>query len=348
MDTSPAPAPSGLVFVDLPAKSGCSIASRAVLQGSTGHDVAAHSVTSDDLLIIFINGLMTTLTSWTPVLDTVAAAPTPTGPGKIYYLAYDRLGQGLTTTRDPADLNAANPAHGHGIDASVQDLHELVSHFSAPSSAQSPKIVLVASSIGVAISRLYAQIYPGTVAGQIHLDSIIREADLLPYFPDPDAEGFDESTLVDGITVDDLKQTRVLIHNVFGLHNGSREGLTRTTIRKLLPHGDQPKLLGWRSDKTAGSTAEQYGPYLAVFGHDPETYARQAVAHWPVTTAAPQLAYLQPVWEEWNKQLCRTSGPQERVKGPIIVEGAGHFIQTDRPDLVAAEVLDMVEKVRAS
>ncbi|KAG8629751.1 hypothetical protein KVT40_001370 [Elsinoe batatas] len=292
----------------------------------------------------------TTLTSWSSVLSLLTSSPSPSR-NKIALLTWDRLGQGLATLRDPQDHLASDASHGHGIDATVSDLRALVQHFSAPTGSAKPepgpRIVLVANSIGVAISRLYAQTYPGTVAGQIHLDSILRDGDMLGYFPDPDAEDFDVRNLAEGVTEKDLRETRGMVHAVFGLQNGSKEGLSRRGLRALLPDGDRPRLVGWRAGMGKRSVEGSQGPYLTVFGHDPVTFAEQMVSQRPDLSSVPQSRYLQPGWEKWNGLLCETSGPRERVNGPRVVEGAGHFIQIDRPDVVAKEILEMVEKVQA-
>lgn len=54
--------------------------------------------------------------------------------------------------------------------------------------------------------------------------------------------------------------------------------------------------------------------------------------------------YVQPVWEEYNKQLALLT-TVEKSKGPIIAEGCGHFVQRDDPKFVAKEICEMLQKL---
>lgn len=66
-------------------------------------------------------------------------------------------------------------------------------------------------------------------------------------FPDPDEAGFDESTLPEGVTAEDLRDTRekyaTIFHPQYGTV-GNVEGLHRRNLANLLPHDDKPKLHG--------------------------------------------------------------------------------------------------------
>jgi pimeloyl-ACP methyl ester carboxylesterase len=53
------------------------------------------------------------------------------------------------------------------------------------------------------------------------------------------------------------------------------------------------------------------------------------------------MRYIQPVWEEYNKGLALLTR-KERVKGPVIAKGCGHFIQRDDADFVAREICELL------
>ncbi|PNS14679.1 hypothetical protein CAC42_1701 [Sphaceloma murrayae] len=162
-------------------------------------------------------------------------------------LSYDRYGQSLSA-RDHSDKDAVDPRHAHDIDASV---------FGPPSSDN--------------------PLFP--------LPVFLLPA--LPFFPDPDAEGFDAGTLsTGGEGIEDLRATRKLMYDVFGLHVGPAEGLSRRGLRYLLPEGDTPRLQ-WRDrDRGTGDGKGQVengeeegeGPWLTVLRHGREAFAAQARA----------------------------------------------------------------------
>ncbi|EED23818.1 hypothetical protein TSTA_072100 [Talaromyces stipitatus ATCC 10500] len=98
----------------------------------------------------------------------------------------------------------------------VHDLHQLISQLIAEKmgiSDNNVTLVLVASSIGCALARLYAQKDPGTAAGLLFLDSVLANSDCVSIFPDPDTEGFDPAVLPAGITHEMLCQSREATHD---------------------------------------------------------------------------------------------------------------------------------------
>ena len=46
--------------------------------------------------------------------------------------------------------------------------------------------------------------------------------------------------------------------------------------------------------------------------------------------------YIEPYWHEYNQKLL-LAVPEGKRRGPVVAERSDHFIQLDRPDLVADE-----------
>ncbi|KAL4760376.1 uncharacterized protein BDW70DRAFT_160769 [Aspergillus foveolatus] len=53
---------------------------------------------------------------------------------------------------------------------------------------------------GCALARLYAQEYPGSVAGMALLNPIVANSDCVSIFPDPDAAEFNQALIPETIT----------------------------------------------------------------------------------------------------------------------------------------------------
>ena len=285
-------------------------------------------------LIVFLNGLMTDKTSWLAIMSKVSQAM----PSHPTMLAYDRYGQGLTEDRDPQDKDREE-GYGHDAQDVTRDLHQLIlqfveEHLYAPQGP--PHIILVAASIGCAIARLYAQEHPGSVAGLLLLDSIMANSNF-DFWPDPDAPGFDPSSLPEDITPNVLREQRTAFAARFSPKAVNREGFDRRNLASLLPYSDAPKLQG-PGDK---------GPYVLVVGHDPETFAEESleVSRYPTLRQVPSfewsqlniskkmgtpislsMTYTNPLWHEYNEGLVRLTA-FERGIGPHIAPLVSHVIQ---------------------
>ena len=215
-------------------------------------------------LVVFLNGLMTDKASWLAIMSKVSQAM----PNHPTMLAYDRYGQGLTEDRDPQD-QGREEGYGHDVRDAAKDLHQFIIQFLGRHSdahEEKPQVSLVAASIGCAIARVYAQEYPGTVAGLLFLDSIMANSKF-DFWPDPDAEDFDPSGLPEDITVGALREQRAAFAAKFSPEVVNAEGLDRRNLVSLLPHSNAPKLQG------PGSK----GPYILVVGHDPEVFAEESL-----------------------------------------------------------------------
>ncbi len=296
------------------------------------------SVVSTSILIIFLNGLGLPMSSWTQTISILR-----TNRVKASMLAYDRFGQGQTTDRDPNDLDFPDPTHAHDMISAVHDLDELIHETKTfhSSLGSNPRLVLVGNSIGCALARLYTRHHPGTVGGVLLLDSTITNSNFVDIFPDPDAPGFEDGALPSGITKEGLRSIRKKMGAAFHPDVGSAEGLSRRNLGELLPSADSPKLVGWSPDPAEGEAAR--GPYVTVVGHGWEAFAEEGLERMGAPKAVNN-KYMNPYWWEYNEGLCKITD-EDRSRGPIEATDAGHFVQRDRPDLVAEEVLRLVELV---
>lgn len=228
-----------------------------------------HNNPFSQTLLVFLNGLMLPRSSWDSSIQSFLEKRIV---GRLPYpglLSYDRYGQG-ESDRDPADKDPP-PCHGHDAMSTVQDLKQLIlqiwrDHLDMAKPTHFPNLIFVCNSIGCALARLFTQTHPGTVSGLLFLDSIMANSDYQSFWPDPDAPDFNEHTLPDGVTVDEVRETRRKYREMFHPDVPNMEGLSRRNLGKLLPDADGPRLEGYLGK----------GPYLTVVGHDWETFAEQS------------------------------------------------------------------------
>ncbi|KAI5927866.1 Alpha/Beta hydrolase protein [Camillea tinctor] len=295
-----------------------------------------------NILVVFLNGLIAPQTFWLPVMSLILLRLKSTqgmtvNPSRPQMLAYDRYGQGRSTDRDPSD-EGKEPGYGHDVLDAVHDLHQLISQVSSPADGGVPKkILFVANSIGCAMARLYAQTYPGTVAGMLLLDSIMANSDFVSLFPDPDGADFDAGSLPAGVTPAMLRETRDKFRAVFHPSVKNPEGLDRRSLAGLLPHADRPFL----SQGYAGAP-----PHVTVVGHDPAHFAKESLEGSMATPLVISDNYTNPTWHLYNCGLVKTTSA-DRAVGPVIAANCGHFIQRDDPALVAGLACDLIQKLSA-
>ena len=123
--------------------------------------------TTKPVLLVFLNGLGLPQVASVPVIAKLEELRSEIGYPAI--LTYDRLGQGQTTDQDPQDKRTPDPTHGHDCISAIKDPCQLIIQITSEemsfADVDSLALVLVSNSIGCALARLYAQQYPGTVAG---------------------------------------------------------------------------------------------------------------------------------------------------------------------------------------
>ncbi|CAJ2510786.1 Uu.00g064110.m01.CDS01 [Anthostomella pinea] len=292
-----------------------------------------------DVLVVFLNGLVAPQSFWLPVMSLMLrhlklSQRGDSAPSHPQVLAYDRYGQGKTIDRDPHD-EGKEPGYGHDVLDVVRDLHQLVAQVTR-NGPKPKRLLLVANSIGCAIARLYAQEYPGTVAGMLLLDSMMANTDFVSIFPDPDSADFDAGSLPSDVTPEMLRETRDKFRAVFHPSVRNPEGMDRRNLPALLPEADQPVL----SERGYAGRS----PLVTVVGHDPGWFAQESLKSPMATPLAMSMNYMNPTWHRYNEGLMKITSP-DRAVGPLIAKNCGHFVQRDDPGLVAELACDMLVKL---
>lgn len=294
--------------------------------------VPSTTPTPSPYLLVFLNGLGLPQSAWHPVIAHLVRAR-PIHPP---LLTYDRYGQGQTTARDPADTNQP-PSTTHDATTIIHDLHALLAQIRSRHALSSPRLLLIASSIGAPLARLYAAAHPRAVAALTLLDSNIANTDFVSIFPDPDGPTFDPATLPAAVTPAALRHTRAAFARRFHPAVPNAERFNRRTLPALLPDAGAPRLVG----------PDGGGPLLTVVGHDPLVFAREGEEGSMGTPAAVTMAYTEPAWARYHAEMMGVT-EAERGRGPLVAVGAGHFVQRDVPEFVARVVGEQVEAVEAT
>lgn len=337
----------------------------ACLRYSTAPATPEHGPFSTTLLVC-LNGLLLPRSSWDAAVQSLVSTRARAQRPVPHLLTYDRFGQGdsdLDPTDDPTTL------YGHDARAVVTDLHQLliqVCESDLQTSLQRVALLFVCNSIGCPIARLYAQEHPGRVAAYVFLDSMMANTDFVSLFPDPDADGFDETSLPAGISIGQLRAAREGYKAMFHPTVPNREHLDRRNLTDLLPDSSSPRL---------PPGPEGRDPYLIVVGHDPVEFAEQGETVLPHSLAAECFAlfekpgflrlfttdvslqgslhvpkaltnaYIDTAWRAYNEGLTQLAGTGAHVKGPVIAKKCGHFIQRDDPEYVAEELGELLDRM---
>jgi len=283
-------------------------------------------------LVVFINGLGLPQSCWWPVI-TLSLKHKQSPPPS--FLTYDRFGQGTTIDTDPSDVGK-EVGHGHDIADVVYDLHSLLEEVALKELSKNTKdltIIFVANSIGVSVARYYAQVYSGSISAFLLLDSTLANSDFVSIFPDPDAPDFDEKSLLGNLTREDIVAARKSTAAIFHPSVPNKEGFSRRNLGEYLPLSGGPRLAGPNGQ----------APYITVVGHDFEQFADETL-RMPGMKREVTILYTNPFWQKYNEDMLDIT-EKDRGKGPIRPERSGHFIQKDRPDFVAQELLELLENL---
>lgn len=259
-------------------------------------------------------------TDWAGVFDELAET--------TRVIAYDRAGYGWSDPSSSADATSI-----------VADLHEALDLLGI-----SGPIVLAGHSIGGVYVRHYASLHPERVAGLVFIDS--SHEDQEARLPEP---------VADMMASMQLAMTAVAF--------GSRFGLVRAASRAgVLPEGAlpipsgtaPPEVLEMRvRSSVLRSMAREYGAIPesveqslesgSDFG-DTAILVLSASRLPPMPPAmAPYADEMQATWAELQAEFATYSSDTRH----LVVEGAGHYIHWDRPDIVIEEVTAMFEAIRA-
>ncbi|KAF2270135.1 hypothetical protein CC78DRAFT_192653 [Lojkania enalia] len=301
------------------------------------NSTAIHPNPFSKTLTVFLNGLIMPRSSWEACITSFIESRINSELPYPALLSYDRYGQG-DSDPDPDDEEPP-PSHGHDIMSVVRALRQFLlqiwkEHLDISNPTQFPSLIFVCNSIGCAVSRLFAQTYPGTVSGMLFLDSIMANSDFVSIWPDPDATGFDPHTLPPGVSVKDVCDTRDKYRRIFHPDVPNMENFSRRNLAKLLPSSSGPSLEGFGG----------VGPYLTVAGHDWEEFAVQCFASELQTPKILTMTYLNPAWQKYNEGLVNITD-EDKAIGPIIAVGCGHFVQKDGPKFVSDELCNLLDRV---
>lgn len=263
---------------------------------------------SPPILVVFINGLRTVAADW-DVVATELQSKTP-----LYLLTYDRWNCGesdpLPSTRSHNDISTC-----------AKDLSLLLPGIASRHKLDvQTRLLLVGSSIGCCIIRMFATDFYSPSLGSIHgiifLDSYISNTDFVSLFPKR------RSGEPPGLT-----KTREVIVRMFHPSVPNPERLDRSNAATLLPLANKPEFPG--------------SPPFLVVAHDPEYNVEEMVEKLGIDKDS-YLKFVQSAWDEYNHGL------QELSKDSLLViaENSAHFIYKDRPDLVIEWIKKMAERAR--
>ncbi|KAF2751171.1 hypothetical protein M011DRAFT_387572, partial [Sporormia fimetaria CBS 119925] len=322
-------------------------------------------------LIVFLNDALHPRTAWTPTIRALLHTRIPSSLPTPALLTYDRYGQGDSDS-DPEDKTS--PTQTHTPDSAIRALHALISklwpekqyhqnrrtsmtslHTPGPTHSPRrapppdlPQLILVASSLGVPLARLFTTTYPGLVSGLLFLDSALTDTDYVSCFPDPDSPSFNPHLLPPGITTSDLRTARSNWRANFHPDMPTPERLDRSSLRTLLPSPSEPKLheKGYMG----------LPPYVTVVGHDWQSFATRSKPPFTPTPSTPAVSinlhtkkpltmlFLNPVWRRYNEGLVRLTS-EERGIGVVTAVACGHFVHVDDGAWVAGEVGALLDRV---
>ena len=172
---------------------------------------------------------------------------------------YNRVGQ-----TDSICLNEQK----RDVMGAVMDLRALVERISEMKlgvkrdEVNTVRMMLVGSSIGCTIARLYAQTFPRTIGGLLLLDPIPTNRDIVSLFPDTRAPGLMNSPLPSPVTPNLLERTKEVATKSLCKN---AEGLSTANVCDYLPSSSLPKLQGPKPNT----------PLVTVIVHDPDIFALQ-------------------------------------------------------------------------
>ncbi|MCJ1333744.1 hypothetical protein MMC10_010444 [Thelotrema lepadinum] len=244
-------------FISLPSKPGAQIAYDFINPEQSGE--------ANSFLIVFINGLGLPAESWKSLISEIQSLEPRR---RAQCLTYDRYGQGATKDHDPLDSKPEKDAgYGHDMSDAAQDLHELLKTV-IPQESQSHQLILVASSIGAHIARLYTHRHPGSVSALLILDSNIGNQELTYLWPDPQAPEFDPKKVeAEDCSLEQYIDAYTKLTKIFNSDVKNPESLDRRNVKDLLPDPASPKLIG----------PENKGIWLTVVGHDPVAFEEEGL-----------------------------------------------------------------------
>ncbi|HXI02811.1 MAG TPA: alpha/beta hydrolase [Candidatus Saccharimonadales bacterium] len=283
-----------------------------------GHELHLYCSGSGRPVVVLDSPMGSSFLGWSLVQPLIAQ--------RTRVCSYDRAGYGWS---EPGPL----PRTARRI---VSELRTLLSD-----AGEEGPYVLVGSSVGGCHVRLWAAEDPGEVSGMVLVDSA-REDQL--------------SRLPGG---EDLVAQQ--LHQLMLFRIASHLGLMRL---EDVPIGEASAGILSPEIEPAARAAGFRSAWADAIYHETaaieESFAqvREAVAskpgpllddkplivlsRGPSAGASPEEAGQEKIWDELQKEFLTESTRATRT----VVEGSGHFIQTDRPEAVAGAILDVLQQAR--
>jgi pimeloyl-ACP methyl ester carboxylesterase len=238
--------------------------------------------------------------------------------------AYDRAGFGLSEAR-PAPRDA---------DHIAAELHDLLIQANIPR-----PIVLMGHSIAGIYMRDYAAHYPQDLAGLVFVDGSTPMQQDNPAIKAAGGSGLPPWYIPTLFRTAFIVGIPRLLGKCSSHTSGpDHEAAQRQAEEFCEVHVNSP-LSEARSIEQSGQETVHSGPYgdlpILVFSHDPAKSL-------PTENAAQRK--VEGVWNQMQEDLKRLSTRSRR----IIAKGSGHYIQSERSDLIDKEVPLFIEQIRGA
>lgn len=227
--------------------------------------------------------------------------------------AYDRAGLGWS---DPGP-QPRTPSRIAG------DLHTLLTN-----AGIAGPYVMVGHSVGGKNVRMFAIKYPDQVAGMVLVDATGESAASLP--ASATSQSLPQVTGSEWSLYGVLR--RVGLVRLIGASQSGTPAMSEQTRMEIALFATGQRGL----DATAAE-------YMGMAADNPELQAAPSLGDKPlIVLAADETMKTNPRWPEYQHRQAAMS-TNGRL---IVVEGSGHYIQMDHPDVVINAIQDVVEQVR--
>jgi pimeloyl-ACP methyl ester carboxylesterase len=271
-------------------------------------------------VVVFEAGSWDIGLTWSPVQDRVSAT--------TQTVSYDRAGLG----RSEASYEPRTPGQ------MVAELRRLLATVEAP-----PPYVLVGHSFGALVVRLFAHLFPDEVAGLVLVDG--AHEDQVDRFPEPIQEAMSAMEAQAPATLDGL---RTLLGSgpdpaAVPVPSGLPPEVRTAYAELLIANPSAVDGIAAETHWLERSRVEVRTADIRSLGDLPVVVIRHGVPQ-PVPGLSDEVnAAYEEAWVAVQADLAGQSS-RGRV---VVAEGAGHDVHHEAPDLVAEQVIAVVEEVRS-